>query len=181
MQKNKSLAQSLGGEPKPILVKIAPDLDDDQLHSIVDLCSELRVDGMIVANTTTARQSLRSSEEDIVRAGEGGLSGAPLTKRARDLVSKVYRISHGAIPIIGVGGIMSGEDAWEMIRAGASLVQVYTGFIYGGPGFVASISRHLLHRLSESRKASIEEVIGEASGQLLSQNEAGDWAACIVE
>ncbi len=110
---------------------------------------------------------MKSSAEDIAKAGEGGLSGAPLTNRARDLVSKVYRMSQGAIPIIGVGGIMSGEDAWEMIRAGASLVQIYTGFIYGGPGFVASINRHLLHRLSESGKASIEEVIGEANRQSL--------------
>jgi dihydroorotate dehydrogenase len=75
----------------------------------------------------------------------------------------VYRISQGAIPIIGVGGIMSGADAWEMIRAGASLVQVYTGFIYGGPGFVASINRYLLKQLTESGKASIEDVIGEAN------------------
>jgi dihydroorotate dehydrogenase len=163
MQKNQLLARSLGGEPKPVLVKIAPDLDDDQLQGIVNLCRELGVAGMIVANTTTSRQGLRSSEKDVAKAGEGGLSGAPLTMRARDLVSKVYRSSQGAMPIIGVGGIMSGEDAWEMIRAGASLVQVYTGFIYGGPGFVASINRHLLHRLSESGKASIEEVIGEAS------------------
>ena len=163
MQKNQSLAQSKGGEPKPILVKIAPDLDDDQLHSIVRLCMDLRVAGMIVANTTTARQGLRSSEDVISRAGTGGLSGAPLTLRSRDLVAKVYRISQGAMPIIGVGGIMSGEDAWEMIRAGASLVQVYTGFIYGGPGFVASINRHLLKRLAEAGKATIEDVIGEAS------------------
>ncbi len=163
VQKNQALTQSLGGEPKPILVKIAPDLDDDQLRSIVELCSELGVAGMIVANTTTARQGLTTSAEDVVKAGEGGLSGAPLTNRARDLVSKVYRLSQGSTAIIGVGGIMSGEDAWEMIRAGASLVQVYTGFIYGGPSFVASINRHLLHRLSESGKGSIEEVIGEAN------------------
>jgi dihydroorotate dehydrogenase len=167
MQKNESLARSRGEELKPVLVKIAPDLDDDQLRSIAELCSELRVAGMIVANTTTARQGLTTSAEDVVKAGEGGLSGAPLTNPARDLVSKLYRLSQGAIPIIGVGGIMSGEDAWEMIRAGASLVQVYTGFIYGGPGFVASINRHLLHRLSESGKASIEDVIGEATRQPL--------------
>jgi dihydroorotate dehydrogenase len=163
IQKNQSLAQSQGCEPTPILVKIAPDLDDDQLHSIVHLCIELRVAGMIVANTTITRQGLRSSDDVISHAGAGGLSGAPLTMRARDLVSKVYGISQGAMPIIGVGGIMSGEDAWEMIRAGASLIQVYTGFIYGGPGFVASINRHFLHRLSESGKASIEDVIGEAN------------------
>ena len=163
MQKNRSLAQSRGCEPKPILVKIAPDLNDDELADIVALCSKLGVSGLIVANTTISRQGLKTSEQAIQGAGAGGLSGAPLTDRSRELVAKVYRMSHGTIPIIGVGGIMSGEDAWEMIRAGASLIQVYTGLIYGGPGFVASINRHLLKRLAESGKASIEEVIGEAS------------------
>ncbi len=165
MQKNDALAQSAGKEPKPILVKIAPDLDDGQLHDVVRLCRELGVAGMIVANTTIARQGLKSSEEVVQKAGAGGLSGGPLTRRARELVAQVFRLSEGAVPIIGVGGILSGEDAWEMIRAGASLVQVYTGFIYGGPGFVASINRHLLRRLAESGKGSIEEVVGEATGQ----------------
>lgn len=163
MQKNQELAQSLGIKPRPILVKIAPDLDDEQLQGIVTLCSELQVAGMIVANTTIGRQGLNSSAADIQKAGEGGLSGAPLTKQTRDLVGKVYRLSKGAMPIIGVGGIGSGEDAWEMIRAGASLVQVYTGFIYGGPGFVASINRHLVKRLSETGQSSLENVIGEAN------------------
>jgi dihydroorotate dehydrogenase len=163
MQKNQSLAQSRCCEPKPILVKIAPDLTDDQLESIVLLCSNLRVAGLIVANTTTAREGLKASEQAVQAAGAGGLSGAPLTRRSRELVAKVYCMSQGAIPIIGVGGIMSGEDAWEMIRAGASLIQVYTGLIYGGPSFVASIKRHLLKRLTESGKSSIEEVIGEAN------------------
>jgi dihydroorotate dehydrogenase len=163
MQKNESLARSAGAGPRPILVKIAPDLDDDQLQDIVDICKEVGVAGMIVSNTTITRKGLTTSDERVRSAGEGGLSGKPLTMRARTLVSKVYRLSQGAVSIIGVGGIMSGEDAWEMIRAGASLVQVHTGFIYGGPGFVASINRHLLKRLAESGKASIEEVIGEAS------------------
>ena len=163
MQKNQSLAQSRSCEPKPILVKIAPDLADDELADIVKLCGNLQIAGLIVAITTTARLGLKTSEQAVQSVGAGGLSGAPLTKRSRELVAKVYRLSQGAIPIIGVGGIMSGEDAWEMIRAGASLIQVYTGFIYGGPGFVASINRHLLKRLAESGKASIEEVIGEAS------------------
>ncbi len=163
MQKNNMLAQLAGGKPKPILVKIAPDLDDDQLRSIVDLCRDLGVAGIIVANTTINREGLGAGKEIIEKAGAGGLSGGPLTQRARDLVAKVFRQSQGALPIIGVGGIMTGEDAWEMIRAGASLVQVYTGFIYGGPGFVASINRHLLKRLSESGKPSIEDLVGEAN------------------
>jgi len=95
--------------------------------------------------------------------GAGGISGRPLTERARALVAAVYRRAQGALPIIGVGGIMNGEDAWRMIRAGASLIQVHTGLIYGGPGFVAAINRHLLRRLGETGKRSIEEAVGEAS------------------
>jgi dihydroorotate dehydrogenase len=163
MQKNKVLAQARGCEPKPIMVKIAPDLTDDQLESIVALCGTLRVAGLIVANTTIAREGLETSAQAVQGAGAGGLSGAPLTNRSRKLVAKVYGLSKGAIPIIGVGGIMSGEDAWEMFRAGASLIQVYTGLIYGGPSFVAEIKRYILKRLSESGKTSIEEVVGEAS------------------
>ena len=78
-------------------------------------------------------------------------------------MADLYRLTGGRLPIIGVGGIMSGEDAWQMIRAGASLVQVYTGFVYGGPGFVKSIHRYLLRKLTERGKHSLEEVIGEAS------------------
>jgi dihydroorotate dehydrogenase len=161
-EKNLALAQARGSAPKPILVKIAPDLTDEQLESIVELCRHLQVAGIIVANTTIGRQGLKSSTQEVDAAGNGGLSGTPLTLRARELVARVHRLSNGSIPIIGVGGIMSGEDAWEMLRAGASLIQVYTGFIYGGPGFVASINRYLQIKLSQSGKASIGEVIGEA-------------------
>jgi dihydroorotate dehydrogenase len=170
MERNGALARSRQAEPKPLLVKIAPDLDDRQLDDLISLCAELRVDGIIVANSTTGREGLSMPDADVRALGEGGLSGAPLTQRARALVAAVYRKTRGAVPIIGVGGIMTGEDAWQMIRAGASLVQVHSGFIYGGPGFVASINRHLLHRLSEVGKASIEEVIGEASRTPAAEN-----------
>lgn len=163
MDRNKELAHSGKGQPKPVLVKIAPDLEDGQLDDIVDLCLEVRLDGIIVANTTTSREGLATPGALLRAKGEGGISGAPLTQRNRSLVAAVYRKTRGAIPIIGVGGIMTGEDAWQMMRAGASLIQVHTGLIYQGPGFVASIKRHLLQRLGESGKTSIEEVIGEAS------------------
>jgi dihydroorotate dehydrogenase len=149
--------------PRPLLVKIAPDLGEPQLDDLLGLCGELRVDALIVANTTTSREGLKTPQQRVRAAGAGGLSGSPLTQRSRALVAEVYRKTRGAIPIIGVGGIMTGEDAWQMIRAGASLVQVYTGFVYNGPTFVASIKRHLLRRLSEAGKASIEEVVGEAT------------------
>jgi dihydroorotate dehydrogenase len=162
--RNVDLARSRKEAPRPILVKIAPDLGDRDLEDLLDLCVSLRVDGIIVANTTTSREGLLTPAEYVQSLGAGGISGAPLTQRSRALVAAVYRKTRGQLPIIGVGGVMAGEDAWEMIRAGASLVQVHTGLIYNGPGFIASIKRHLLKRLSEHGKASIEEVIGTASG-----------------
>src|SRR5262249_50817858 len=110
-----------------------------------------------------SREGLTTPAAAVREMGEGGISGRPLTQRARALVAAVYRKAGAALPIIGVGGIMTEEDAWQMIRAGASLVQVYTGLIYRGPGFVAAINRHLLARLAERGKTSIEDVIGEAS------------------
>ena len=170
MDRNATLASLRKERPKPLLVKIAPDLEDRELDDILRLCIELRLDGIIVANTTISREGLLKPVQRVHCLGEGGISGAPLTQLTRALVAAVYRKTNGALPIIGVGGIMTGEDAWQMIRAGASLIQVHTGFIYGGPGFVASIKRHLLQRLSESGKASIEEVIGETSRTPASEN-----------
>jgi dihydroorotate dehydrogenase len=163
MDRNADLARSRMERPKPLLVKIAPDLDEHQLEEVVDLCVELRLDGIIVANTTTSREGLTTGEVKLKALGAGGISGRPLTQRARALVAAVYRRTRGTLPIIGVGGVMTEEDAWQMIRAGASLVQVHTGLIYSGPGFVADINRHLLQRLAERGTQSIEDVIGEAS------------------
>lgn len=161
--RNADLAAARKESPKPILVKVSPDLEEEQLGELVDLCVDLHLDGIIVANTTTSRAGLKTPTGAVQAKGEGGVSGRPLTQRARSLVAAVYRRTRGALPIIGVGGIMSEEDAWQMIRAGASLVQVYTGLIYHGPTFVADINRHLLRRLAERGAASIEEVVGEAS------------------
>jgi dihydroorotate dehydrogenase len=160
--RNRALATQSGVRPRPILVKVAPDLNERDLESVLGVCQDHGVDGIIVANTSVGRDGLSGSRGLVHRLGEGGLSGAPLTRRTRALVSYVFRQTSGRLPIIGVGGVMTGEDAWQLIRAGASLIQVYTGFIYGGPGFVASVNRHLVKRLRESGKQSIEEVIGEA-------------------
>jgi dihydroorotate dehydrogenase len=158
-----ALARERNEQRKPILVKIAPDLEGHQLNEIVDLCGELELDGIIVANTTTSRNELNSPAEEIRAKGEGGISGRPLTRRSRNLVAAVYRRTQGNLPIIGVGGIMTREDAWEMIRAGASLIQVYSGLVYSGPGFVAAINRYIVKQLSERKLSSIAEVVGEAS------------------
>jgi dihydroorotate dehydrogenase len=162
--RNASLAGERNEQPRPILVKIAPDLDKQQLNKVVDLCVDLKLDGIIVANTTTSREGLkRTPEPAILAAGDGGISGQPLTKCSRDLVAAVYRRTQGRLPIIGVGGIMTEEDAWQMIRAGACLIQVYSGLVYRGPGFVAAINRHVADQLSKRGLSSIKDVVGEAS------------------
>jgi dihydroorotate dehydrogenase len=161
-EKNAELAARHGAEPRPILLKIAPDLSERQVAAIVEMTQEVPIAGLVATNTTISRDGLRTPAARVAAAGAGGLSGAPLTERSRRLVADLYRRTDGRLPIVGVGGIMSGEDAWQMIRAGASLVQVYTGFVYGGPGFVRSINRHLLRRLTESGRRSLDEVVGTA-------------------
>ena len=161
--KNHELAERHAVPPKPILLKIAPDLDDHQLDAIVEMTEEVPIAGLVATNTTISREGLRTQALQVAHMGTGGLSGDPLTLRSRRMVAHLFRRTRGRLPIIGVGGIMSGDDAWEMIRAGASLVQTYTGFIYGGPGFVRTLHHHLLRRLQESGKASIAEIVGTAN------------------
>jgi dihydroorotate dehydrogenase len=133
---------SRGGAAKPILVKIAPDLTDSAIGELLEVCAEHDVSGLIATNTTLGRSGL--AEADAGLADEaGGLSGRPLATRARDVVQFVSKETDGKLPIIGVGGIFSADDARRMVDAGASLVQVYTGFIYEGPGLVRRITKAL--------------------------------------
>jgi dihydroorotate dehydrogenase len=162
-ESNHALAKQCGIEPKPILLKIAPDLSEYQMEAIVEMTREVPIAGLVATNTTITRSGLQTPNSIVEKIGAGGLSGGPLTQRSRAFVAKLYRDTEGRLPIIGVGGIMGGEDAWQMIRAGASLVQTYTGFIYGGPGFVRSIHRHLLRRLHERGASSLDAVVGEAA------------------
>src|SRR5690606_5661790 len=118
--------------PKPILLKIAPDLTDSQLLDIIDIIKDTGIAGVIATNTTISREGLTSPDRDEM----GGLSGKPLTKRATEVIRFLSQKSKNAFPIIGVGGIMTAEDALEKLEAGASLVQLYTGFIYEGPQLV---------------------------------------------
>ena len=129
---------------KPILLKISPDLTDQQLDDAIEIFYNTDIDGIIATNTTIARENLNASGERIRQMGDGGLSGAPLAERSTRIIRYISEKSKGQIPIIGVGGIMSVEDALEKLRAGASLVQVYTGFIYHGPGFVKRLNRAIL-------------------------------------
>lgn len=128
---------------KPILLKIAPDLSDDQIIEIIDVIQETKLDGIIATNTTISRQNLQTSDSQIDKIGNGGLSGAPLTKRSTEVIRLISQKSGDKIPIIGVGGINSPQDALDKLEAGASLIQIYTGFIYQGPAFIKQINKLL--------------------------------------
>ena len=125
---------------KPILLKIAPDLTDSQLDDIVDIVADTKIDGVIATNTTISRKGLKTDQDFISDIANGGLSGAPLKSRSTEVISYLHKKSGGSFPIIGVGGIDSAEAAKEKIAAGASLVQIYSGFVYQGPGLVKSIN-----------------------------------------
>ncbi|MDT3405078.1 quinone-dependent dihydroorotate dehydrogenase [Mucilaginibacter terrae] len=130
------------GISRPILLKIAPDLTDDQLNDIVEIVQETKIAGVIATNTTISREGLASNPKIV--AETGGLSGKPLTQRSTEVIRYLSQKSGGSFPIIGVGGIHSEEDAVEKLEAGASLVQLYTGFIYEGPGLIGRINKRLL-------------------------------------
>lgn len=129
--------------PKPIALKIAPDLNHHQLDDIIDICMELNINGIIATNTTIEREGLRTNEEKIKRTGAGGLSGKAIRRRSTEVIRYLHQKSGGRIPIIGVGGIFSAHDVAEKLEAGASLVQVYTSFIYEGPSLVRKINYKL--------------------------------------
>ena len=136
---NKNLAKP---KQKPILLKIAPDLTDEQLLDIIDIVNETKIAGVIATNTTLSREGLASEN----KIETGGLSGKPLTKRSTEVIRFLDEKSNKSFPIIGVGGIHSAEDAIEKLEAGASLVQLYTGFIYEGPALVKAINKAILSR-----------------------------------
>jgi dihydroorotate dehydrogenase len=131
---------------KPILLKIAPDLNNNQLDEIVELIAETKIDGVIVSNTSVNREGLKTSPEALAEIGNGGLSGKPIGERSTKMIKYLSDKSNRAFPIIGVGGIHSAKDAIEKLDAGASLVQLYTGFIYEGPELINNINKELLKR-----------------------------------
>lgn len=131
-------------QPRPILLKIAPDLSNEQLDDIIAIMNDTQIDGLIATNTTIDRSNLRTDKSVVEAIGAGGLSGKPLTKRSTEVIRYLSTKSNKAFPIIAVGGIHTGADAIEKLNAGASLVQVYTGFIYEGPGIVKRINKELL-------------------------------------
>ncbi len=145
-----------GARRIPVFLKIAPDLDETGLRDIAEVCLARGVDGIIATNTTTAREGLRSA-----LAGEaGGLSGAPLLRRSTEVLASLYRLTGGALPLIGVGGIATAEDAFARIRAGASAVQLYTAMIFAGVSLGPQIARGLDRLLSEAGVATVAEAVG---------------------
>jgi dihydroorotate dehydrogenase len=134
--------------PKPILLKIAPDLNTGQLDEIIDLVAETKIDGIVATNTSTNREGLRTSTERLNEIGNGGLSGKPIKERSTKVIKYLHDKSGGTFPIIGVGGIHSAKDAMEKLDAGATLLQLYTGFIYEGTELINEINLEILRRAS---------------------------------
>ena len=139
--KNKARSQ-----PKPIFLKIAPDLTNSQLDDIVEIVSVTGIAGVIATNTTISREGLKTPKEEVEKIGAGGLSGDPLAARSTEVIRYICEKSKNSFPVIGVGGISSGADAIEKQKAGASLVQIYSGFIYEGPGLAKNICKALVRK-----------------------------------
>ena len=136
--------------PKPILLKIAPDLTDAQLMDVIEIVKSTKIAGVIATNTTISREKLKTDRTEIERIGDGGLSGRSVKKRSTEVIKFLKENSGGSFPIIGVGGICSAADAIEKMKAGADLVQIYTGFIYEGPGLIKKINKRILKTFSNS-------------------------------
>ena len=136
-------------QPKPILLKIAPDLSNSQIDEIIEIVTYTKIAGLIVANTTISREGLRTPAAQIEQMGAGGISGKPVTWRATEMVKYIHEQSNGKIPMMAVGGIHTAQDALDKLAAGATLVQLYTGFIYEGPALVKAINKALLQRIQK--------------------------------
>lgn len=154
----RELARAANTAPTPLLVKIAPDLTDRQIVEIVRLTRDVGVAGLIATNTTVERPGLGSASHEA-----GGLSGRPLAARATEVVRLAYRANEGTLPIIGVGGIFSAKDAYERIRAGASLIQIYTGMVYEGPFLARRIVRGLIRLLEKEGVSHLTRAVGSGA------------------
>lgn len=156
--------QAVNGNNKPLLVKIAPDLTWAEIDQILDLAKTYQLAGLVATNTTLRRDGLKT--EILAATGQdlqteaGGISGAPLRQRSTEIIRYLYRKTEGTLPIIGVGGIFSAEDAWEKIQAGASLLQLYTGWIYQGPWLIRDILQGLTQKLEEQGLDHIQQAVG---------------------
>jgi dihydroorotate dehydrogenase len=153
---------ALGGTRPPLLVKLAPDLADADLPEVVGVVQDNGADGIIVGNTTLAREGIR--DQTLIREA-GGLSGRPLFDRATRMLARVYQITEGKLPLVGVGGIDSGETALDKIEAGASLIQVYTGLVFEGPALVGRIKQALIRAMEDNKCNALKRLIGVRAGE----------------
>jgi dihydroorotate dehydrogenase len=165
--RNQELSKQADGRGVlPLLVKLSPDLDRAELQNIVAVARRQSIAGLIATNTTIARVPLETSVEKVQACGDGGLSGRPLRLRSRQMIATLYNMTEGSLPLIGVGGIFTTEDAWEMISAGASLLQIYTGFIYEGPSIARRINEGLRRIISANGFVSLDEAVGSRAKEL---------------
>jgi dihydroorotate dehydrogenase len=156
-------ARSAGHGDIPLLVKIAPDLADEDLDAVADLAVELGIAGIIATNTTVSRDHLTSPSAEVAAAGAGGLSGPPLRPRALHVLRRLRARAGDRLLLVAAGGIETPNDAWERIRAGATLIQGYTGFIYGGPLWPRRVHRGLARRARQAGFASVQDAVGTSA------------------
>jgi len=147
----------------PVLVKIAPDLSDADVDAVADLAVELALAGIVATNTTVSREGLQSGDAEVRAVGAGGLSGAPLAERSLQVLRRLHARVGTELVLVSVGGIETAEDAWERITAGASLIQGYTGFVYGGPFWARGIHRGLARRLHQEGFATLADAVGSTA------------------
>jgi len=157
---NKECSEGDDNTLKPILVKIAPELDGGFLEDIVKIVKKHKLSGIVATNTTVDRPETTNANTEKIYKEVGGLSGAPLKDKSTEMISKIYKLTKGKIPIIGVGGIFTAEDAWNKITAGASIVQLYTGLVFEGPGIAKSIVKGLKKRVESEGFESISAAVG---------------------
>ena len=153
---------------RPMAVKLAPDIEEEALPAIVERIMAHKIDSIIVSNTTLSRSRL---SDRVTAEQSGGLSGRPLFERSTQMLARTYQITKGSIPLIGVGGVDSGESALAKLQAGATLIELYTGLIYEGPSLIPNIKRALIRHCEENGYSSIEQAIG---------TKADEWAAKTI-
>ena len=158
-QANRLCSEQHNASEKPLLIKVAPDLTTDELNSIIDMAMSCGIDGIVATNTTLQRPN----DNHKVYTEQGGCSGAPLRQQSTEMIRHIYAYTNGTLPIVGVGGIMNADDAWEKITAGATLIQAYAGFVFEGPGLTKAIVHGLHQRMKSSGFSSISEAIGSAN------------------
>tara|TARA_B100000965_G_C19587862_1_gene756606 strand:- start:315 stop:1310 length:996 start_codon:yes stop_codon:yes gene_type:complete len=157
---NKECSEENDSTEKPLLVKIAPELDEGFLDDIVELVKKHQLSGIVATNTTIDRPETKHFSSQKIYKEVGGLSGAPLKDKSTDIIRKIYKLTNGKIPIIGVGGILTADDAWEKITAGASILQLYTGLVFEGPSIAKNIVKGLNKRLKAEGFESVSDAVG---------------------